>query len=291
MFAKTAAQVEADNTQTTIANATLVIKAGDSTLNNRGQLYLQVRSNNGALSYPVGGLNIDPNVTRSYDTAIDFNFSPGNGRFFKLKVDSGNVTNKAEMWQGGHKFFDISHSGADINQLQLLTGSIARLTITDTTSVFSNLVQGSNGTVSTPAYSFSGDTNTGMYWIAADTLGFSTNGVEAIRVTTTSTVLNSGLNIKSRHAQTGTVTGSVSDIYIGCDSSGGAVTVNLPTASSSGAGKKLIIKDEGGNATTNNISIVGNGSDVIDGSGTQSLVVNYESVTLVCDGVSKWFII
>lgn len=130
------------------------------------------------------------------------------------------------------------------------------------------------------------------------------NGTEKVRIdydgntnisgelrVSANTSLNAGLTIKSRHAQTGTVTVLTSDIYIGCNSSGGAVTVNLPAASSAGAGKKLIIKDEGGAATTNNISIVGNGGDLIDGSGTQSLVVNYESVTLVCNGAGGWFII
>jgi hypothetical protein len=43
-------------------------------------------------------------------------------------------------------------------------------------------VRGGNGSASTPAFSFSGDTNTGMYNISADVLGFSTNGGERVRI-------------------------------------------------------------------------------------------------------------
>ncbi|WP_286814637.1 MULTISPECIES: beta strand repeat-containing protein [unclassified Maribacter] len=40
----------------------------------------------------------------------------------------------------------------------------------------------SNGTANEPAYRFNNDTNIGMYRIAADRLGFSTDGTEAIRI-------------------------------------------------------------------------------------------------------------
>ncbi|WP_321828107.1 beta strand repeat-containing protein [Maribacter dokdonensis] len=40
----------------------------------------------------------------------------------------------------------------------------------------------SNGTANEPAYRFNSDTNIGMYRIAADQLGFSTSGVEAMRI-------------------------------------------------------------------------------------------------------------
>ena len=38
------------------------------------------------------------------------------------------------------------------------------------------------GSVSAPSYSFSGDTNTGMYRAGADTLGFSAGGLEILRL-------------------------------------------------------------------------------------------------------------
>lgn len=106
--------------------------------------------------------------------------------------------------------------------------------------------------------------------------------------------LGGGVKVKSLHAQAGTanvITVTANDYYIGVDSTLAAKTVNLPAATTVGAGKQYVVKDESGTATTNNISIVASGSDLIDGSASQSLTVNYESVTLVCDGVSKWFII
>jgi hypothetical protein len=41
-----------------------------------------------------------------------------------------------------------------------------------------------NGAVGTPSYSFAGDTNTGMYWVSADALGFSAGGTQRGRFTT-----------------------------------------------------------------------------------------------------------
>lgn len=40
-----------------------------------------------------------------------------------------------------------------------------------------------NGTVGGPAHSFSGDSDTGMYDVSANVLGFATGGIEAIRIT------------------------------------------------------------------------------------------------------------
>ena len=78
------------------------------------------------------------------------------------------------------------------------------------------------------------------------------------------------------------------DHIILCNTSGGAVTVNLPA---SPAGTIYIIKDFSGNAFTNNITIDGNGGDTIDGSLTHIINQNYSSRTLVKSGGSTWSII
>lgn len=94
--------------------------------------------------------------------------------------------------------------------------------------------------------------------------------------------------IPSVHAQTGTVTVSSSAYYVGVDSSGGAVTVNLPAAVQ---GKKIVVKDEGGQCSQalKSISIVP-ASGTIDGAANYSMIVNYEALTLVSNG-TNWFII
>jgi len=55
------------------------------------------------------------------------------------------------------------------------------------------------------------------------------------------------------------------------------------------AGRIIHIKDAGGNATTNNITVDTEGSETIDGSATLSITTSYNAVTLYCDG-SDWFI-
>ena len=72
---------------------------------------------------------------------------------------------------------------------QTLRTDSSTLTFNPSTNIFTvptvnstTAVQGGNGSASTPAFSFSGDTNTGMYNIGADTLGFATAGGERIRI-------------------------------------------------------------------------------------------------------------
>jgi len=97
----------------------------------------------------------------------------------------------------------------------------------------------------------------------------------------------------TRVAQSANYSIATTDDYIGCDSTGtvSGLTVTLPAASSVQSGKRYIIKDEGGAATSKPIYIAVTGGDTIDGQASESLVVNYESITLVCDGASKWFIV
>lgn len=77
------------------------------------------------------------------------------------------------------------------------------------------------------------------------------------------------------------------DIIHSTYSATGAVTITIPTALM--AEKKTItIKDAGGNAGTNNITI--DSTDNIDGAGTYVINGNYDSVTIYSDGTS-WYTI
>lgn len=117
--------------------------------------------------------------------------------------------------------------------------------------------------------------------------------VERFRVTANGIVKTScGEQHASLHNQVGianVITATINNYYIGVNSTLAAKTVNLPTAASAGQGFVLVIKDEGGAALTNNITIARNGADTIEGvAGNLILANNKESAYLVSDGVSNW---
>ena len=68
-----------------------------------------------------------------------------------------------------------------------------------------------------------------------------------------------------------------------------AVTLTLPEISTIGQ-KKYLIKDEGGNAGTNTITINVSGSDTIDGASSQTISINYGVMALYNNGSTGWFV-
>ena len=82
----------------------------------------------------------------------------------------------------------------------------------------------------------------------------------------------------------------VSDYILNVTYTGtGAVTsLTLPTAQTV-AGRTIIIKDAGGLAGTNNITVDTEGAETIDGGATAVISSNYSSINLYSDG-SNWFI-
>jgi hypothetical protein len=69
----------------------------------------------------------------------------------------------------------------------------------------------------------------------------------------------------------------------------GSTDIQLPLISDVGS-IEYRIKDEDGNASTNNINILASGSNYIDGETTQSISVNYGAVSLYNDGSENWYI-
>lgn len=82
-------------------------------------------------------------------------------------------------------------------------------------------------------------------------------------------------------------TATTADDLILCNTTGGAITVNLPAAASS-TGKVLKIKKTSSDFTA--VTIDGNASETIDGAATTTINTQYEQVTIACDG-SNWQII
>lgn len=74
---------------------------------------------------------------------------------------------------------------------------------------------------------------------------------------------------------------------VGVDTSGAAVTVTLATALLA-SGREIVLKDVGGAAATNAITVDTEGTATIDGATSVSIASNYGAVKLVSDG-SNWF--
>lgn len=85
---------------------------------------------------------------------------------------------------------------------------------------------------------------------------------------------------------------TTTDYYIGVNTAenGNPITVSLPSASLMQDGQSYVIKDEGGQANSKNVSISGAGSDTIDGQNIVVLESPYASIHLYCNGSNKYFI-
>ena len=94
-----------------------------------------------------------------------------------------------------------------------------------------------------------------------------------------------------------TVSATDSIIPIDTTSIGSPMVINLPAVSAAQKGRKIVVKDVGGNVSKTNkyASVVPNGTDSIEGvsgsSGSIRMDIDRMALTFVCDGVSNWYII
>jgi hypothetical protein len=103
------------------------------------------------------------------------------------------------------------------------------------------------------------------------------------------TSINTGI-VFNRVTTTVDYTIKKSNYIIGVDSTSSPVTVTLPDASTLPDGQSFIVKDEGGSAFNNSITISASGSQLINSSNTAVLQVPYSSIQLYCNGANKFFI-
>ena len=79
-----------------------------------------------------------------------------------------------------------SQISLNVGNVTILTASSSGLTLTPTSNVNINVSSSTlafgAGSVSLPSITTSGDTNTGLYFPAADTIGFAEGGAEAMRI-------------------------------------------------------------------------------------------------------------
>lgn len=75
------------------------------------------------------------------------------------------------------------------------------------------------------------------------------------------------------------------DEYLSCDVSSGILSIELPNAPTTG--RVIRIKDSGGDANTNNISVTTAGGVVtIDGATTYTINADYQSISVIFNGTS-----
>ena len=119
--------------------------------------------------------------------------------------------------------------------------------------------------------------------------GGALTGSYALRYESNRLALGGGLQLK-RTFTNATMTASTATYYIGVDSTNNVVDVRLPSASLMLDGQKYVVKDEGGNAANNNITILASGAETIDGQNSIVLESPHASIQLYCNGSNKYFI-
>lgn len=143
-----------------------------------------------------------------------------------------------------------------------------------------------------------GGSGGGIFTEVNATQAFTTSSIQVGSNATPSKTLSvagssllSGAVIHKRHLTTANYIISTSDYYVGADSTSNPVLLSLPTASTTTDGQTFVIKDEGGNANNNNITISCSvGGDKIDGQNLIILESPFASIQLYCNGANKYFI-
>lgn len=165
-----------------------------------------------------------------------------------------------------------------------VTADVVNANTVNTTDLNTDTVNPNSGTDVT----FTGTTNT---------FNATTNNVNGTSTTFSGNVTINGFldacDIKYCYEEINASTRTLveADDILGGNTQANAIVFTLPEISTlSGSGyKKFTIVDIGGNASSNNITIVTSGSDTLLGGNTMVLSGDYNSFQVFSDGTSKWF--
>ncbi len=166
--------------------------------------------------------------------------------------------------------------------------------IAPTSDVTFNSIKTGNGTVNAPAWSFSDETDTGIFKIGPASQGFAFTGGGSLIGTFASgaiqfqkpLLLSSELALNYRATAISTAVLD-DDCIIGVTSTASARTITLKTITDTGS--MIVVKDESGGAATNNITVTVDGIITIDGATTFVMNTNFGSATFYFNG-SNYFV-
>ena len=153
----------------------LIIRAVNSS---QGEVRTPYRLKIGADSSPSQALDVTGNAIISGNVGIGTTPSTHKLELASHTTASGGIGfgTDVELYRSNTNTLSLA-SGDNFN---LVSGNVQIGSTTILTS--GRLVQAANGSVSSPAFSFSSDTNTGMYGTGSDTLSLVTNGTDRITI-------------------------------------------------------------------------------------------------------------
>lgn len=171
-----------------------------------------------------------------------------------------NITDK-KVWVGNAATTPIQllGGGADGNFTNISVSSVATF---------------GAGTVSAPSITTSGDTNTGIYFPAADTIAFTEGGAEAMRIDSSGRVLIGSTSASGSNLLQVTGDASISGLTVG--KGGGAISTNTAI------GTSALNANTTGSANT----AIGNQSMLLNTTGAGSTAVGFASLRSNTTGIN-----
>jgi hypothetical protein len=138
-----------------------------------------------------------------------------------------------------------------------------------------------------------GATNANSVYVKSGDLYFTNSAGTAIQITSGGAIVSTPASINTFEVQpvsSNIVISPASTFsYLTVDTTASR-TVTLPLAANVATGRLYVIKDVSGLANTNNITILTQGSDTIEGASSFVINSNDASVWVIGNGVAKWHI-
>jgi len=240
------------------------------------------------LTFDGSLLNITGDLTASVGISASYFLGDGSNL---TGISAGNVSGSARLY---------SVTGVETSGYLKVTGSVtlAGSVSSSTGGTFVSSLSSSGdlavtGSVHANLYFGDGSNLTGIS--AGDVSGsarvYSITGIETsgfLKVTG-SAYLSGGVAY-NRRTLSAVATASSADYFLGLDSSAGAFAIELADAAAMTNGQTVVLKDEGGSANSNNITVYASASQTIDGQNSIVLESPHASIQLYCNGVDKYYI-